>query len=150
LYLLQIDDIYHVFKYDETINKYVIISDYTINNIDNIIEYKFNDIKINSSNLFYNLYRVKFCDIKDIDNDILNTKFSDFDFEKDSYINTMEKKINTVDYREKSESFIRTHNIGEQGQSKNINLSTEYIDELFEIDVLVTPNVLLDVISEFA
>lgn len=136
IYLLQIDDMYHIFKYDSSINKYIIVSDYNINSINDNIQYKLNDITIKSTNSIHNLYRIKFCDIKDIDNDILNTKFTDFDFEKDNYIDTVEKKINTIDYREKSESIIRTHNIGEQGQDKKINLSTEYIDELFEIDVV--------------
>lgn len=146
LYLINIDGIYHVLK--ERNGEYYIHTDYAINSYPDRLEYwkggKNSKYYINKDvynygekPLSYPVYRLKFCDIKDFDFNIVNTHFSDFDYEKDHYISTPEHKLYATDYNNSSvlnKSFM-VHPRGEFGQYQIMNVSSEYIsdDELYEI-----------------
>lgn len=146
LYLIQIDGKYHVLKKRGT--DYFIQSDYAINSYPTGLEYwkGGKDSKFYVSKpiyqyrvkpVVYPVYRLKFSDIKDFDFDRVNTHFSDFDFEKDTYHSTREHKLYATDYLDKSvldKSFM-VHPRGEDGQYEIMNISSEYIadDELYEI-----------------
>lgn len=146
LYIINIDGIYHVLK--NSGSNYYIQSDYAINSTPTYLEYwkggKNSKYYTNKSiytysnkPLSYPVYRLKFNDIKDFDFDRVNTHFSDFDYEKDTYHVTNEHKLYAVDYTDTSvlnKSFM-VHPRGEDGQYQIMNVSSEYIadDELYEI-----------------
>lgn len=163
LYLIDINGEFHVLKngsgitYSEKdiyntnklIDKYYIQSDYAINSNSSILEYwKGGDNSgyyvnksttgntIKESPITYPIYRVKFSDIKDFDFDKVNTKFSNFNYEKDEYVYTDEPKLYATEYRDKSVNI--EYKVGRKGDSdqyKISNVSSEYIssDEIFEI-----------------
>ena len=143
LYLIKIDDIYHILK--KRGDDYFIQSDYAINSYPSGLEYwkgGVDNIKkevINpagTSPLVYSIYRIKFSDIRDFDFDRVDTKFSDFDFEKSTYYSTSEQKLYAVEYNDISiEKQYKIHPRGEDGQYQVMNVSSEYIadDELYEI-----------------
>ena len=145
LYLINIDGIYHVLKKRE--NNYFIQSDYAINSFPTYLEYwkagKDSDYYVyknildyKKSPIFYSIYRLRFSDIKDFDFDRINSHFSDFDYEKDTYHATSEPKLYATDYLDLSISKdFKVHPRGEDGQYQIMNVSSEYIadDELFEV-----------------
>ena len=146
LYLIQIDGKFHVLK--KRGKDYFVQSDYAINSYPNNLEYwkggKNSEFYVSKpiyeykvKPLVYPVYRLKFSDIKDFDFDRVNTHFSDFDFEKDTYHSTAEHKLYATDYLDKSvidKSFM-VHPRGEDGQYEVMNVSSEYVadDELYEI-----------------
>lgn len=157
LYVIEINGIYHVLKSEKTYveasgstdayykHVYYIQSDYAIisntnelkywkGGIENIISTKIYD-NINSP-ISYNIYRIKFTDIKDFDFDRINTKYSDFDYEKSTYVNTEELKLSATEYRDNSyPRRKKLHQKNENGQYKLMNISSEYSagDETFEL-----------------
>lgn len=164
LYLIKINDMYHVIKYSSgltvqnelTINpttgdfddyKYYIQTDYAINLNSKYLEYwilgknseYYNKLQVENDNLLplsFPIYRIKFSDIKDFDFDRVNTGFSDFDYEKSEYVDTVEEKLYAFDYNDPSiPPGKRVGKLGSKNQSKIDNISSEYIadDELYEV-----------------
>lgn len=142
LYLIKIDSVYHVLK--KRGDSYFIQSDYAINSYPNGLQYwRGGDNKtvreinpLGYSPLVYPVYRLKFTDIKDFDFDRVDTKFADFDFEKDIYYSTAEQKLYAVEYNDLSvDKQYKIHPRGEDGQYQVMNISSEYVadDELYEI-----------------
>lgn len=143
LYLVKIDGIFHVLK--KRNGQYFIQSDYGINSYPLYLEYwkggKENTIyktieDIQREPLSYPVYRLRFSDIKDFDFDRVDTKFADFDYEKDHYYVTAEEKLYAIDYLNSSVGLeYKFHPKGEDGQYQIMNVSSEYVsdDELFEI-----------------
>lgn len=171
LYLINIDGKYHVIKYssgltesnDLTVNaitgahndwKFYIQTDYAINMNSEYLEYWI----LGKNSDYYRRYevqpkgyipitlpifRVKFSDIKDFDFDRVNTQFSDFDYEMNSYTNTPEEKLFAYDYND--ESIPREKRLGRKGysgQGQISIISSEYIadDELYEVNDLGQQN----------
>ena len=152
LYLIEIDGIYHVLRSDKTLingiynHIYYIDTDYAI--VSNELELKYwkggqkEIIKkiqngINEKPIIYPIYRVKFSDIKDFDFDRINTKYSDFDYEKTTYKYTPEIKLYSNEYRDYSNPRRKKeHDVFKNGQFNKMIISSEYIsgDELFEIN----------------
>jgi hypothetical protein len=146
LYLINIMGEYHVLGQDSNAN-YYIRTDYNINSNSDILNYYkggFNNefsgqtsvINSDGSPIIYNIYRVKLTDIKDFDFDRIHTHYSDFDYEKSEYVDTPEVKLYANEYRDSSIPVRKkTHDIGEDGQYKLKNISSEYsaCDETFEI-----------------
>jgi hypothetical protein len=146
LYLILIDNQYHILKYRD--GNYYVQSDYAINSFPSVLEYwkggKYSKYyvskpvyKYKEKPLMYPVYRVKFSDVKDFDFDRVNTHFSDFEYEKDTYHVTPEHKLYAVDYP-KSTAFNKVfmmHPRGVDGQYQIMNVSSEYVadDELYEI-----------------
>lgn len=152
LYLIKIDDKYHVLKGEEILTggtyycDYYIHSDFAINSNDNYLEYWVNNkenykkisiLQDGETPLLYPIYRIKFCDVKDFDYDILDTRFSDFDYETVDYNVTPEHKLYAVEHRDSSfpEKQFKVYPQGDKNQFKVINVSSEYVstDELFQI-----------------
>lgn len=145
LYLIEIDGLYHVLK--KVGDEYIIHTDYAITSDKNTLRYwkGGQDSKFDTTrNVFddsgnpiqYNIYRVKFTDIKDFDFDRINTKYSDFDYEKSTYHDTPEIKLIANEYRDSSVPLRKKlHDVGEDGQYKKMNISSEYSagDETFEL-----------------
>jgi len=156
LYLINIDNKYHVIKYSSgstlqnelTINpitgdfddyKYYIQTDYAINLNQEYLEYwilgknseYYNNIPVKTAGsppLTFPIYRVKFSDIKDFDFDRVDTQYSDFDYEKTEYINTDEEKLFAYDWND--ESLPPDKRIGKSGYSGQFeisSISSEYI-----------------------
>lgn len=160
LYLINIDNKYHVLKHDiisimdgDNIigytHSYYIQCDYAINSDSTKLEYWINgknsdhyinksifDKYNNSSPLTYKIYKVKFSDIKDFDFDRVETGYSDFDYEKSEYYKTVEDKLTAIEYRDISNpKSKKIYDFNNNGQYELMNVSSEYIssDELFEI-----------------
>ena len=145
LYLIDIDGMYHVLKKDS--NGFFIHSDYAVSSNNSVLQYwkggvnsEYSVLKdtINEdgSPLSFKIYRVKFLDIKDFDFDRINTKYSDFDYEKSEYYETPEVKLYANEYRDNSIPIRKKlHDKGEDGQYKPMIISSEYssCDETFEI-----------------
>ncbi len=146
LYVINIDGIYHILKYRN--GNYYIQSDYAINSYSTYLEYwkggynskyykKKTLYNYGTKPLMYNVYRIKFSDIKDFDFSRVNTHFSDFNYEEDVYKVTDEHKLYAVDYSDNSviDKKFMTHPRGEEGQFEVMNVSSEYVadDELYEI-----------------
>lgn len=156
LYLIKIDEKYHVLKYSSgmteynalTINtttgeadnfKFYIQTDYAINLNSDYLEYwikgnnseyytKIDVLSNDELPLTFPIYRIKFSDIKDFDFDRVNTQFSDFDYEKTEYVETDEEKLYAFDYMD--ESIPHSKRVGKEGypdQNKICNISSEYI-----------------------
>lgn len=162
LYLIEIDGKYHVLKNDETENvdlsgntvgyenNYYIQSDYVINstesegleywkggkNSDFYTKKKIFNEKLEETPKQYQVYKIKFSDIKDFDYDRVHTNFSDFDYEKTHYHETPEMKLYAIEYRDQSiPKNFKKHEEGIDGQYKPQIVSSEYLstDELFEV-----------------
>jgi hypothetical protein len=142
LYLILIDGIYHILK--KRGNEYFIQTDYAINSYPTQLQYwKGGESPVTKViteygefPLVYPVYRIKFSDIRDFDFDKVDSKFSDFDYEKDTYYVTAEEKLYTPEYTDNSiEKKHKIHPRGEYGQYKVMNISSEYVadDELYEI-----------------
>ena len=154
LYLVKINNKYHVLEYEISDNgnfNYYIRSDYgftcdnknlkywivDINNIkySNNISVE-NDI-LKSTPMSFDIFKVKFCDIKDFDFDRFNTHYADFDFDKSKeYSNTSEHKLyvtNLMDDNTNKE--FKKYPLDSKYSNKVINVSSEYIstNELYEI-----------------
>lgn len=153
LYLIEIDGINHILKCDKLLNNmtneyeynYYIQSDYAIISNNKLLKYwrgGQNNITIknifdsNNKPISYNIYRAKFLDIKDFDFDRIVTKYSDFDYEKSTYISTPEVKLNTFEFRDNTIPMRKKiHEKNEDGQYKLMNISSEYSagNETFEL-----------------
>jgi hypothetical protein len=155
LFLIDINGKYHVLKNNQVLvgnvynNNYYIQTDYAINSTDTYLEYwigeknseYYTKMNILNSNvdilpLMYQVYRIRFSDVKDFDFDRVHTNFSDFDYEKSYYYKTNEVKLNATEYRDIDDpKNYKLHESGEDGQFEIKNISSEYIanDELFEI-----------------
>lgn len=151
LYLIEIDGIFHILKSEKTlvdntyIHSYYIHSDYAIISNAKLLKYwrggESNNITksifdSDGKPLLYNIYKVKFTDVKDFDFDRIVTKYSDFDYEKSTYVTTPEVKLNTNEYRDNTiPRRKKIHEKNEKGQYKLMNISSEYSagDETFEI-----------------
>jgi hypothetical protein len=146
LYLIEIDNKYHVLELEGT--DYNIRTDYGIKSDSNTLEYWIGDIlysikkpiedKLNKTKpLLYNIYRVKFRDIKDFDYDRVDTGFADFDFDQeDEYIETEEQKLYCVEHMDASESTVfKKYDFKDINADKIIIASSEYVsdDELYEL-----------------
>jgi len=162
LYLIKINDRFHVIRNGSgltltdiddnligVVDKYFIQSDYAIesdkdnlrywiggNNSEYYREYDIENI--NRKPLTYSIYKVTFLDVKDFDFDRVNTKFSDFDYEKTRYYETKEDKLYAIDH--KSNMYpkpIMKEEIGDEFQCKPIAVSSEYVadDELYETTI---------------
>lgn len=161
LYLIKINDVLHILKNgsglttkfiddnntNALIGKYFIQSDYAIISTDEELKYwivgdnteyyKEIDIEnINRKPLVYSIYKLRLSDIKDFDYEIVNTKFTDFDYEQSEYVDTLEEKIYANDY--KDNSYPRSKRIESEGTAQQYKISivsSEYSadDELFEI-----------------
>jgi hypothetical protein len=146
IYLIEINNIYHILKKDNDGNHYI-QTDYMILSDSQTLQYykggKNNEfsgqtsiIGTNGKPLYYSIYRVKLSDIKDFDFDRIHTHYSDFDYEKSEYVDTMEEKLYAKEYRDNSiPRKYKTHDKGEDGQYKVKNIASEYSaeDETFEL-----------------
>jgi len=161
LYLIEIDGMFHVLKNgtgitysdfnfnnkNEVINKYYIQTDWGINSNSENLEYWINgknsefyrSLKTESKDsqpLQFNIYKIKFSDIKDFDFERINSNFSNFDYEQTYYVDTPEEKLYAIDYTDTSiPRDYKNEKYGTSFQYKISNVSSEYIadDELFEI-----------------
>lgn len=180
LYLIKIDDKYHVIKYssgqtevnelivdpvtgDVNDYKYYINTDYAINLNEKYLEYwilgknseyykKINVFDEINAPLALPIYRIKFSDIKDFDFDRVNTQYSNFDYEKSQYVETVEEKLYSFDYND--DSIPPSKRVGKEGspdQYKISNMSSEYIadDELYEIYDIGTRNIITDSYGDY-
>lgn len=155
LFLIEINGKFHVLKNIQTlvgstyVNNYYIQTDYAINSSKLFLEYwiggktseyykrmNIMDSNPDTSPLTYQIYRIRFSDIKDFDFDRVHTHFSDFDYEKSFYHKTNEIKLYATEYRDIIDpKEYKLHEYGEDGQYQIKNVSSEYIatDELFVI-----------------
>jgi hypothetical protein len=161
LYLINIDNIYHVLKdgsnvtysdfdlnnKNDVIGKYYIQSDWGINNTNEYLEYwivgkntnyyrKVLTYEKNRTPNQFKIYKVKFSDIKDFDFDRVETEYSNFDYEKTEYVDTIEEKLHAIDYTDTSiPRDFKLEKFGYTSQFKVSNVSSEYVadDELFEL-----------------
>jgi len=156
LYLINIDDKFHVIKYssgstevnDLTVNsitgahddwKFYIQTDYAINLNSEFLEYwilgknsdYYRKYPVNPKGFIpitFPIYRVKFSDIKDFDFDRLNTNFADFDFEKTEYSTSPEEKLFAFNYNDDSIPPDKiSGKLGYSGQYGISAISSEYI-----------------------
>ena len=167
LYLINIDGIYHVLKNgsgitysdfdidnkNDVIDKYYIQTDWGINSNSTKLEYWINGKNSNFYQtktttapyiqpLQFNIYRVKFSDIKDFDFDRVYSDFSNFDYEQTFYVDTPEEKLHAIDYTDDSiPKDFKLERYGSSSQFKISNVSSEYIadDELFELKQIISP-----------
>ena len=155
LYLIKIDNKYHVLEYnivDGNVN-YHIRTDYAIKCDEKSLNYWIVDEKyavtgstygnsvlvddnINKP-LLFDVYKIKFSDIKDFDFDRVDTNFSDNEFDKRlEYIKTSEQKLYSTDYFDLDmNSNFKEYPNGNKFAGEKIVVSSEYIasDELYEI-----------------
>lgn len=152
IYLIDVNGLYHVLRKDE--DGYYIDTDYAIYSDDKILKYwkggtdnkysvQKSIIQDDGTPLTYDIYRVQITEIKDFDFDRINTDYAKFDYEKSDYVDTPEPKLYAKEYRDNTipRRYV-THNIGEDGQYKIKNISSEYTagDETFELrDGAITP-----------
>ena len=147
LYLIEIDKKLHILELDEN-NDYLIRTDYAINSNENILKYWIaneNDATINivhdkinkNKPLLYEIFKVKFRDIKDFDFNRIDTGFADFDFDQeDEYIKTEEHKLYCVDYTKSDiNTVFKNYDLLSNYWPNRIIASSEYVadDELYEL-----------------
>jgi hypothetical protein len=152
IYLININGLYHILRKDDI--GYYIDTDYAIYSDDKILKYwkggednkysvQKSIIQDDGTILTYDIYRVQITEIKDFDFDRINTDYAKFDYEKSNYVDTPEPKLYAKEYRDNSTPIrYKTHDIGEDGQYKIKNISSEYTagDEVFELrDSAITP-----------
>lgn len=160
LYLLKVNNRYHVIKHGVTgttdsmfgdINniggEYYIQSDYAISSSKDKLEYwiggsdseyyeSYDITNTNRKPLVYTVYRIKFSDIKDFDFDRVDTRYSDFDYEKTEYYETIEEKLYAKEYKSSTiPTPIKLEPKGTEFQYKPMSISSEYAAgyELFEL-----------------
>ena len=122
VWLLKVNDKFHVIRnYDSTNSigytySSYIQSDYGFSLDENAFEYWINNIDSNyrtkvsvkfdtsiTELISFDLYKCKFTDIKDFDNKIVDTKFTDYEYQMPNEItNTDEGKLYTIDYSSKT------------------------------------------------
>lgn len=149
VWLLKMNDRFHVIRNQSTdgSTQSYIQSDYGFSLDENTFEYWINNIdpsyrtklsvKVDSSVdlVSFDLYKCKFTDIKDFDTTIVDTKFSDFEYQKSNELtNTDEGKLYTVDYSSKTNPSNYNDYIV-NGSVTNIPCASEYTTngELFRI-----------------
>ena len=155
LYLIKIDEKYHVIEssineFDGRIEhfirtdygvecnwktlKYWIISEDNENGGVSVTKL----VEDNDKPIKFDIYRLKFRDVKDFDFDRVDTGFANFDCEiNDEYGNITEQKLYATEHRDASDSLVfKTYDKKDANSEKVINVSSEYIstDELFEIN----------------
>ena len=101
VWLIKIDDIYHnIIKNDE--NELKVVTDYSFSFNNNTYEYTIagetTDVSFivdyNNEPKKFNIYRLKFTDIKDFDTKIVDTEYSKYEYEKtDTLTDTDESKM---------------------------------------------------------
>jgi len=145
--LIKIDNKYHVLKSSGSDIK--IHTDYAFGISSNKFSYWINDpdpnyrvdidfgnVSEDISPLSFGIYKLNFTDIKDFDNDIVDTKWSGFEYEeKDSLTMTNEPKM----YKRDIDSGVDPYPIDDftiDGEIVNVPASSEYVanGELFRID----------------
>jgi len=146
LYLIKMDNKYHVLEFVN--NEYLIRTDYGIRCDDEILKYWIelesssteiivHDQVNNKTPIVFEIFRVKFRDIKDFDYNRVDTGFADFDFDReDEYVETSEQKLYTVEHRDATESTVfKKYDTTSPYADKIIIASSEYVadDELYEI-----------------
>ena len=136
----QIDynDPQNIYNYDRSIlNTIDVLSNINVFNYYKREDGIYNLKKVfDSKPLVYKIYRVNFSNIKDFDFDRLNTGYADFDYEKSTYVETLEKKLYFTELRDKNTPKKNEVNrLDEDGQYKPMIISSEYISdgELYEI-----------------
>lgn len=152
LYLIEIDGKYHVLEYknEGVVDEYLIRSDYGFKCDSKTLKYwienettKSNTVivhdQVNKEKpIIFNIYRVKFRDIKDFDYNRIDTGYADFDFDKvDEYVETQEHKLYCVEHLDASEEVVfKDYSLaGTVNPGKRIIASSEYVadDELYEL-----------------
>ena len=144
LYLIKIDNDFHVLEYQDVgEDKYLIRTDYGIETNEYFLSYwienktkKTNKLIHDSYNhekpLTYEIYRVKFRDIKDFDFNRIDTGFANFDFDqKDKYVKTREPKLYCEELRDASESKVlkKYDLLSEVNPGEIMVSSSEYITD---------------------
>lgn len=157
LYLIKINDIYHVLESETDVDGFItyrIRTDYGINCGTDELKYWIYDINSISGNtseygkillvddnknkpLTFEIYKVKFSDIKDFDFDRVNTHFSDNELDNTkNYNESPEQKFYVTDYLNNDvNSEYKEYPQGHKYDNKKVIVSSEYIssDELYEI-----------------
>ena len=151
LYLININNKYHVIEkfineYDGLLEHYI-RTDYGIECDSSILKYWINNVNsattvnvedYDQTPILFNIYRVKFRDIKDFDFDRIDTGFADFDCDvSKDYSETTEHKLYATELRDSSDSNVfKIYDKTNVNANKIINVSSEYLstDELFEIN----------------
>ena len=142
VWLIEVDGVLHNIIKDD--NKFKIYSDYSFIFEENSFSYKVTGIKKTVNNVVdfsnspvkFNIYRLKFTDIKDFDNRIVDTEFSKYEYEKvNELTKTDETKMYFEDLLSKSDprdldDFVYKNDI------VNIPVSSEYTAnyETFKVD----------------
>lgn len=130
-WLIEIDGIYHNLVYDNGIK---LITDYSFKFNQNDYEYKVaGDIKkistvvdFNNSPKKFNIYKIKFSDIKDFDDRIIDTEYSKYEYEKvDEITLTDETKMYMENLSSKSDP-IELDDFVYKSNVVNIPVSSEY------------------------
>jgi len=150
LYLIKIDNKYHVIEYNEDDDEYLIRTDYGIRSDDKSLKYwieneskSINILTHDTYNklkpIVFEIYRVQFRDIKDFDYNRIDSGFADFDFDQeDEYVDTEEHKLYCVEHMDASleTKFKEYDYLTSLNPGKRIIASSEYVagDELYEVN----------------
>ena len=139
VYLIKILNEYHILKYDDVLNKYYIQSDYGIRVDENNVSIYKGDLEnpiitnVYNTPEMYSIYKMVFCDVKDIDCNYLDTDFADYDYKKYGENNlTDEKCLNVKNYN--SDYVIKEYAV--KSNDEILNVSSEYVadDELYSLE----------------
>jgi len=155
LYLIKIDGKYHVLEcsineYDGRLEHFI-RTDYGVECDHNELTYwledktrgittttDVEDTLNNEKPIKFDIYRVKFREVKDFDYHRVETGFANFDLQNDNeYNQTTEHKLYATEHRDASDSLVfKRYDKKSINSEKIINVSSEYIatDELFEIN----------------
>lgn len=153
IYLININDKYHILEKvinDIGITKYYIRTDYAIKNDNNNLYYWIEsntssysetiliEDKINNEKpIIFDIYRIKFYDVKDFDFNRADTHFADFDLNQtNTYVETPEHKLYVVERRDASlDDVFKVYDQATVNADKIIIASSEYVstEELYEI-----------------
>jgi len=155
LYLIKIDNKYHVLEcsindYDGRLEHFI-RTDYGVecnykeltywleNKTRGITEtVDVEDILNDERPIKFDIYRVKFREVKDFDFHRVDTGYADFDFQNDDeYEETSEHKLYATEHRDASDSLVfKRYDKKSINFEKIVNVSSEYVstDELFEIN----------------
>ena len=134
VWLIEIDGIYHNISYDETSNNLKLITDYSFEFNENDYQYKVagNTKKISTIVDFNNppkkfsIYKLKFTDIKDFDDRIIDTEYSKYEYEKvDELTLTDETKMYLEDLNSNSNPK-DLDDFNYKNEVVNIPVSSEY------------------------
>ena len=149
VWVIEINGKYHILKKEG--GDYYINSDYIFEVNDNKLEYYVNEgnssfrttinlNKVNSDNppINFKIYKLDFLDIKDFDNNIINTKYANYEYEREGVVSpTQEPKLITENGNSQSEPKDLNNYIYEE-ELVNIPVTSEYIAdmEIFAVDNL--------------